>query len=108
MTHLIITEPVDELTGSVNWPLMASLSNQSPPSTEELFIQISEVNYFLESDSSSGYLQIKIDKESLNLLDFCFKQLSYDIHSTSDVFHNTVLLTIFNVQNCVQILRMTP
>ena len=56
MTHLIITEPVDELTGSVNWPLMASLSNQSPPSTEELFIQISEVNYFLELDSSSGYL----------------------------------------------------
>ena len=75
---------------------------------EKLFFQMTEVNYFLESDSSSGYLQIKIDKESLNLLDFCFKQLSYDIHSTSDVFHNTVLLTIFNVQNCVQILRMTP
>ena len=74
---------------------------------EKLFIQMTEVNYFLESDSSSGYLQIKIDKESLNLLDFCFKQLSYDIHSTSEVFHNTVLLTIFNVQNCVQILRMT-
>ena len=74
---------------------------------EKLFIQMTEVNYFLESNSSSGYLQIKIDKESLNLLDFCFKQLSYDIHSTSEVFHNTVLLTIFNVQNCVQILRMT-
>ena len=74
---------------------------------EKLFIQMTEVNYFLESDSSSGYLQIKIDKESLNLLDFCFKQLSYDIHSTSEVFHNTVLLTTFNVQNCVQILRMT-
>ena len=74
---------------------------------EKLFIQMTEVNYFLESDSSSGYLQIKIDKESLNLLDFCFKRLSYDIHSTSEVFDNTVLLTIFNVQNCVQILRMT-
>ena len=74
---------------------------------EKLFIQMTEVNYFLESDSSSGYLQIKIDKESLNLLEFCFKQLSYDIHSTSEVFHNTVLLTTFNVQNCVQILRMT-
>ena len=108
MTDLIITEPVDKLTGSVNWPLMASLSNQSPPSTEELFIQISEVNYFLELDSSSGYLQIKTDKESLSLLDFRFKQLSYDIHSTSEVFHNIVSLTTFNVQNCVQILRMTP
>ena len=32
MTDLTITEPVNELTGSVNWPLMASLSNQSPPS----------------------------------------------------------------------------
>ena len=74
---------------------------------EKLFIQMTEVNYFLESDSSSGYLQIKIDKESLNLLDFCFKQLPYDIHSTSEVFHNTVLLTTFNVQNCVQILKMT-
>ena len=106
MTDLIITEPVDKLTGSVNWPLMASLSNQSPPSTEELFIQISEVNYFLESDSSSGYLQIKTDKESLSLLDFRFKQFPYDIHSTSEVFHNIVSLTTFNVQNCVQILRM--
>ena len=75
---------------------------------EKLFIQMTEVNYFLESNSSSGYLQIKIDKESLNLLDFCFKQLSYDIHSTSEVFHNTVSLTTFNVQNCVKILRMTP
>ena len=29
MTDLIIAEPVDELTGSVNLPLKASLSNQS-------------------------------------------------------------------------------
>ena len=40
---------------------------------EKLFIQMTEVNYFLESDSSSGYLQIKTDKESLSLLDFPFK-----------------------------------
>ena len=107
MTDLIITEPVDELTGTVNWPLMASLSNWSPPSTEELFIQISEVSCFLELDYSSGYLQMKTDKESLNLLDFRFNQLSYDIHSASEVFHKTVSLTTFNVQICVQILRMT-
>ena len=68
---------------------------------------MTEVNYFLESDSSSGYLQMKTDKESLNLLDFRFNQLSYDIHSASEVFHKTVSLTTFNVQNCVQILRMT-
>ena len=32
MTDLIIIEPVSEMTASVNWPLIASLSNQSPPS----------------------------------------------------------------------------
>ena len=40
------------------------------PTAEEIFCQMSRASYFLKLDSSSGYWEIKVDKESSNLLAF--------------------------------------
>ena len=66
---------------------------------------MSGAKYFLKLDASSGYCQIKVDRESSNLLTFGttigrfrFKQLLYDIHSASEVFQKTVSSIISDIQ----------
>ena len=61
--------------------------------------------YSLKLDASWGYWQIKVDKESSNLLTsgtkigrFYFKRLPYGIHSASEVFQKTVLSIISDIQ----------
>ena len=64
---------------------------------EEIFSQMSGASYFSKIDASSGYWQIKADKQSSNLLTFGtpsdryrFKRLPYGIHSASEVFQREV------------------
>ena len=59
---------------------------------------VEKPKYFSKLDASSGYWQIKVDRESSNLLSFGktigrfhFKRLPYGIHSASEVFQRTVL-----------------
>ena len=66
-----------------------------------------EAKYFLKLDASSGYWQIKVDRESSNLLTFgttiirfYFKWLPYSIHSAHKVFQKTVLSIISDIQDC--------
>ena len=61
--------------------------------------------YFSKLDVSSGYWQIKVDKESSNLLSFGtpivrfrFKRLPYCIHSASEVFQKIASSIISSVQ----------
>ena len=68
------------------------------PTAEQLFSQMLGAKDFLKLDASSGYWQIKVDRESSNLLSFGktigrfhFKRLPYGIHSASEVFQRTVL-----------------
>ena len=75
------------------------------PTTEELFSQMSGAKYFSKLDASSGYWQIKVDRESSNLLTFGtsigifrFKRLPYSIHSASEVFQKTVSSIISDIQ----------
>ena len=62
---------------------------------------MSEVKSFPKLDASSCYSQIKVDRESSNLLTFGttigrfrFERLLYSIHSASEIFHKTVLIII--------------
>ena len=125
MVDLNIIEPIDEPTDWVNglvivekpnrklWicldpqPLIQAIEQEHLhlPTAEELFSQILGVKYFLKSDASSGYWQINVDRESSNLLTFGttigrfhLKQLSYGIHSTSEVFLKTVSSVISDIQ----------
>ena len=66
------------------------------PIAEELFSKMSGA-YFSKLDASSRYWQIKVDRESSNLLTFSrtigrfrFKRLPYDIHYASEVFQKNV------------------
>ena len=66
---------------------------------------MSGAKYFSKLDASSGYWQIKVDRESSNLLTFgttigrfCFKRLPYGIHSASEVFQKTVSSIISDIQ----------
>ena len=66
---------------------------------------MSGASYFSKLDaSSSGYWQIKVDKQSSNLLMFgtpsgryCFKRLPYRIHSASEVFQREVTVIILDL-----------
>ena len=66
---------------------------------------MSGAKYFSKLDASSGYWQIKVDRESSNLLTvgttigrFRFKRLPYGIHSASEVFQKTVSSIISDIQ----------
>ena len=66
---------------------------------------MSGVKYFLKVDANSGYWQIKVDRESWNLITlgaivgrFHFKWLPYGIHYASEVFQKTVLSIISDIQ----------
>ena len=61
-------------------------------------------SYFSKLDASSGYWQIKVDKQSSNLLTFVtpsgryrFERLAYGIHSASDVFQREVTSIILGI-----------
>ena len=76
------------------------------PTIEELFSQMLEAKYFSKLDASSSYWQIKVDRESSNLLTFgitiirfYFKWLPYSIHSARKVFQKTVLSIISDIQD---------
>ena len=62
--------------------------------------------YFSKLDASSSYWQIKVDRESSNLLTFDkiigrfhFKRLPYGMHSISEVFQKTLSSIIFDIQS---------
>ena len=66
---------------------------------------MSGAKYFSKLDASSGYWQIKVDRESSNLLifgttmgRFCSKRLPYVIHSASEVFQETVSSIVSDIQ----------
>ena len=65
---------------------------------------MSSASYFSKLDASSGYWQIKVDKQSSNLLTFGtpsgryrFKHLPYRIHSASEVFQREAKLIILDI-----------
>ena len=90
MVDLGIIEPVDEPTDWVNGlvivekpngklricldprPLNQAIKREHLhlPTAEKLFSQILGAKYFSKLDASSGYWQIKVDRESSNLLTF--------------------------------------
>ena len=103
---LDIIEPVDEPTDWVNGLVIVEKPNEKPqicldprplnqaikrehlhlPIAEGLFSQMSGAKYFSKLDANSGYWQIKVDRESSNLLTFGttigrfqFKRLPYDM-----------------------------
>ena len=125
MVDLDIIEPVDKPTDWVNGlvilekpngklricidprPLTRVIKKEHLhlPTAEELFSQMSGAKYFSKLDASSGYWQIKVDRESSNLLTvgttigrFRFKRLPYGIHSASEVFQKTVSSIISDIQ----------
>ena len=62
--------------------------------------------YFSKLDASSSYWQIKVDRESSNLLTFDkiigrfhFKRLPHGMHSISEVFQKTLSSIIFDIQS---------
>ena len=62
-------------------------------------------NYFSKGDASSAYWQIKIDRQSSNLLTlgtiisrFNFKRVTYGVHSTSEIFQKTVSSIVSYIQ----------
>ena len=74
---------------------------------EHLHLRTAEeigTSYFSKLDASCGYLQIKVDQQSSNLLTFgtssgryCFKRLLYGIHSASEVFQREVTSIISDI-----------
>ena len=90
MVDLDIKEPVDEPTDWVNGLVIVKKTNGKLricldsrtlnqaikrehlylPTAEERFSQMSGAKYFSKLDDSSGYWQIKVDRESSNLLNF--------------------------------------
>ena len=90
MVDFDIIGPVDEPTDWVNglviaekpnrklriyldsWPLNQAIKREHLHlhTAEKLFSQMLEAKYFLKLDTSSGYWQIKVDRESSNLLSF--------------------------------------
>ena len=65
-------------------------------------------SYFSKLDASSGYWQIRVDKQSTNLLTFGtpfgryrFKRLPYGIHSASEVFQAEIASIISNTQGAI-------
>ena len=125
MVDLDIIEPVDESTDWVNGLVIVEKPNEklriclNPrslnqaikrehlhlPTAEKLFSQMSGAKCFSKLDASSGYWQIKVDRESSNLLTFGttigrfrFKRLPYGIHSASEVFQKTFLSIISDIQ----------
>ena len=72
------------------------------PTAEQLFSQMLGAKYFLKLDASSGYWQIKVDRESSKLLTFGtsigrirFKRLPYGMHSASEVFQKKCFVNNF-------------
>ena len=62
--------------------------------------------YFSKLDASSSYWQIKVDRESSDLLTFDkiigrfhFKRLPYGMHSISEVFQKPLSSIIYDVQS---------
>ena len=65
------------------------------PTPEEIFSQMAGSKYFTKLDASSGYWQMKIDKESSDLLVFNtpfgrykFLRFPFGIHSASEIFQS--------------------
>ncbi len=63
------------------------------PTAEEITARMADACFFTKLDASSGYWQIKVDKESSKLLTFNtpfgryrFLRLPYGVHSASEVF----------------------
>ena len=63
--------------------------------------------FFTKLDASSGYWQIKVDKESSKLLTFNtpfgryrFLRLPYGVHSASDVFQASVAEILEGIEGC--------
>ena len=74
------------------------------PTAEKIFFQMSEASYFSKLGASSGYWQIKVDKQSPNLLTFGtpsgryrFKRLPYGIHSASEAFEREITSIILDI-----------
>ena len=72
---------------------------------EELFSQMSGAKYFSKLDPSSGYQQIKVDGERLDLLTFGttigrfhFKWLLYGTHSAHEIFQKAVSTIISDIR----------
>ena len=126
MVDLDIIKPVDEPTDWVSGLVIVEKTNGKLqicldprplnqaikwehlhlPTIEELFSQMLEAKYFSKLDATSGYWQIKVDRESSNLLTFgtaiirfYFKWLPYGIHSACKVFQKTVLSIISDIQD---------
>ena len=123
MVDLDIIELVDEKTDWVNGLVIVEKPNRKLqicldpqplnevikrkhlhlPTAEELLSQ--RVNYFSKLNASLGYWQMKVDRESSNLLTFDttigrfhFKRLPYGVLSGSEVFQKTVSPIISDIQ----------
>ena len=122
MVDLDIIEPIDEPTDWVNGPVIVEKPNGKLricldlrplnqairrehlhlSTAEELFSQMSGAKYFSKLGASSGYWQIKVDRESSKLLTFGtsigrfrFKRLPYGMHSASEVFQRKCFVNNF-------------
>ena len=65
------------------------------PTPKEIFSQMAGSKYFTKLDASSGYWQMKVDKESSDVLVFNtpfgrykFLRFSFGIHSASEIFQS--------------------
>ena len=84
------------------------------PTAEEIMSMMSDVKFFSKMDASAGYWQIKLDKDSVNLLAFNtpfgryrFMRMPFGIHSASDVFSKRISEIIeefdgvAHIQDCI-------
>ena len=77
------------------------------PTADEITARMAGACFFTKLDASSGYWQIKVDKESSKLLTFNtpfgryrFLRLPYGIHSASEVFQASVAEIIEGIDGC--------
>ena len=77
------------------------------PTAEEIISQMSGATTFSKLDASNGYWQIKVDKESSDLLTFGtmfygykFKRMPYGIHSASEIFQLEISKIISGLEGC--------
>ena len=77
---------------------------------EEIMSMIAGATRFSKIDTSSGYWQIALDKESPNLLAFNtpfgrykFKRLPFGVHSASEVFDKCIAKIIDGLPGCAHI-----
>ena len=127
MVDMQVIEPVSGRSDWVNSMVIVEKANGKPricldpkdlnhvikrhhlqlPTAEEITARMAEACFFTKLNASSGYWQIKVDKESSKLLTFNtpfgryrFLRLPYGVHSVSEVFQASVAEIIEGIDGC--------